>query len=116
MASTDGGVSLPQDPVPETRIDAAVTRALAMAGLPDHHVAEISATIKRVNEGGLMPRRVFPKGQPVPDGAWVEGLIGAGQVSEVLVGIGGKDFIDEIRLFPLGIIDPEFFRVQIGIR
>lgn len=118
MASKlDGGsISLPQDPVPMRELESHVVKTLQSGGIKGDTLKEMAKAVASLNTAGFRPVRVFPKGIPFPDGAWVQTFVtpqAAGRFFELLQEMPE---IEEIRLFPKGIPFPDILQAEIGIR
>jgi hypothetical protein len=113
--STDG-ITLPQDPVPARELEAHVVRILQSGGIKGDSLKELAGAVAKLNQAGLRPVKVFPKGIPVPDGVGVHTFVTPETVGRFFELLREIPQIDEIRLFPKGIPFPDILQVEVGIR
>jgi hypothetical protein len=97
-------------------IDETVMRTLQFGGLSPENVAELVEIVVTIDRAGVRPVKVFPKGIPAPDGAWVHTVLTSDQLQTLLVLIREIPRIDEVRVFPKGIPFPDTFIAEVGIR
>jgi hypothetical protein len=97
-------------------IDEVVMRTLQFGGLNPENVAELVEIVVTIERAGIRPVKVFPKGIPAPDGAWVQTVLDLSQVQTLLGLLQEIPRIDEVRVFPKGIPFPDTFIAEVGIR
>jgi hypothetical protein len=116
MTSGTDNITLPQDPVPARELETHIVRVLQTSGITGDQLNELAKSVAKLNEAGLRPVKVFPKGIPVPDGVGVQAILTMGATERFLELLRDVPEIDEIRLFPKGIPLPDILQVEIGIR
>ncbi len=97
-------------------IDEVVMRTLQFGGLNPENVAELVEIVVTIDRAGIRPVKVFPKGIPAADGAWVQTVLDLSQVQTLLGLLQEIPRIDEVRVFPKGIPFPDTFIAEVGIR
>jgi hypothetical protein len=97
-------------------IDEVVMRTLQFGGLSSENIAELVEIVVKIHHAGIRPVKVFPKGIPAPDGAWVHTVLTSDQLQTLLVLVQEIPRIDEVRVFPKGIPFPDTFLAEVGIR
>jgi hypothetical protein len=101
---------------PVEGIDEVVMSALRWGGLDSDNLREIVGIVSGVNQAGLRPFRVFPKGIPAPDGVWIHTIVTLDRAESLLKILQQYERIDVVRLFPKGIPRPDILVAEIGIR
>jgi len=97
-------------------IDEVVMRTLQFGGLNPENVTELVEIVVTIDRAGIRPVKVFPKGIPAPDGAWVQTVLDLSQVQTLLGLLQEIPRIDEVRVFPKGIPYPDTFIAEVGLR
>lgn len=97
-------------------IDKTVMRSLRFGGLQEENLKELVGIVSRFSEAGLKPVKVFPKGIPAPDGAWIHTLLDFDRLQTLFELVRETGRIDTIRIFPKGIPIPDVYHAEIGIR
>ncbi len=88
--------------------------ALAKGGLDDSQVASLVDAVGQLRDLEL-ELRPFPIGTPWPDGIGADVLIPRKRVN-VLERILEQPGLQSIEVFPIGIVNPEFFRAVVNFR
>jgi hypothetical protein len=104
-----GDASASQDPVP-----ARVAEILRSAKMDDDRIGRLVDLVAGFRQRRL-PVRVLTKGIPWPDLVEVQTVVGKDEVGAVTDLLGSPQ-LDELEVFPLGIVDPEIFFARFTFR
>ncbi len=97
-------------------LESSVMDALRSANFDNSRLDSLVRLIAGLSSSGLRPGKVFPRGIPVPDGAWIHTVVDRGGITALVDALATHERIDEIRIFPKGIPVPEVFLAEVGIR
>ena len=89
-------------------IHKSMTNILKDANLGEERLAGAIELVKKANENGIRPVRIFPVGIINPDGVGVEVHAGEDEIGALLELLKAPG-IRGVKLFPKGIIRPDLF-------
>lgn len=87
---------------------------LTNAKLTKDQLRQFSNTIVELKKHSIIPERIWRYGQPAIDGIVLQGRLAVDNVSR-LADIVKTPLLRGIEVFPLGIINPDVFELQIKI-
>ena len=94
----------------------ALTQALRHTPIAAADIDAMVAVAQRLQEKGLRPKRVFPKGLPAVDGTWLEYEVGPDLVPEFVNLLALEERLEELRLASIGVPVPDAIMVRVGLR
>lgn len=93
-----------------------IAHALRHTPLTREDVEAFAAIAQRLVDKGLKPKRVFPKGLPLPDGVYLECEAAAELVPDLIAEMTVEERLEEIRLQSIGVPVNDGLLVRFGIR
>lgn len=100
----------------ERGITEALTQALRHTSVTAEDVEALVVVAQRLREKGLKPKRVFPKGLPAVDGAWLEYEVPPDLVPEFVNLLALEERLEELRLQSIGVPAQDAIMVRVGLR
>lgn len=104
----------PSDPMPaKSSVEETLMNSLRYSGLDRTHLMELMSAISKL---GLRPTRGFPYGIPYVEGIEIEATLNAKSLGSLISKITAANRVDNIRIFPKGIPNPQVFDAKIQFR